>query len=89
MNSYVHFSEAIRKQTKEKRRDLFHQALTQSHDRDGGQFGEENRYLQKNVTVSGNLSEKDRWACPVPKDSTGGKKGDTCTKNSTVSLKGI
>ena len=64
VNKYVHISKALRQQSKEKRRDLFHQALRQSHGSDGGQFDEENRYLQKNLTVSPNLSEKDKWACP-------------------------
>jgi hypothetical protein len=38
VNVYVHICQAIRTQTRGKRSDLFHQALRQSHNGDGGKF---------------------------------------------------
>jgi integrase len=64
VDHYMFISEEIEKQVKEKRQDLFHQALRQSCNNDGGKLGEKGDTCKKNLSISANLSERDKWACP-------------------------
>lgn len=63
VHKYIHISNDIRKQTQNKRRNLFHQALRQHHFNVGGK-PEKRDTGKKGVVVSEIPSEKLKWARP-------------------------